>query len=32
MNWQDPPYRVRVDVMNAVNEGPDGEINNEATY
>lgn len=32
LNWQDPPFRVRVDVANAVNEGADGEINNTNVY
>jgi hypothetical protein len=32
LNWQDPRYTVRVDVLNAVNEGNGGEINNVQVF
>jgi hypothetical protein len=32
MDWQDPPYEVRVDTVNAVSEGAGGETNNTAQY
>jgi hypothetical protein len=32
MNWQDPPFIVRVDTTNRVGEGANGEINNSNVY